>query len=77
MRLIGKISLFIIIVFTIYFIVSQIIYLFYQHHYNRQTIIRAKQVVSQLKKTATGTNRDTRTNWTGKAEAEKMNEARK
>ena len=77
MKLFGKIVLCIIIVFIMYFVFVQVMYLCYQQHYNRQTTILAKQVVSQLKKTTNGTNGNTYTNWTGEAEVEKMNEAKK
>lgn len=77
MRLIGKIVLCIVIVFVIYFVGSQIIYLFYQHHFDRQTTIRAKQVVSQLKTPTNGTNGNTCTNWADEAGAERMDETRK
>lgn len=44
---------------------------------NRQTRSRYKQVVSQLKKTTNGTTWNRCTNWTGEAEAERMDETKK
>jgi hypothetical protein len=77
MRLFGKIVLCIVIVFIMYFVFVQVMYLCYQHHYNRQTTVLAKQVVSQLKTPTNGTNGNTCTNWADEEGAERMDETRK
>jgi hypothetical protein len=77
MKLFGKIVLCIVIVFIVYFVFVQVMYLFYQHQSNRRATIRAKQVVSQLKTPTNGTNGNTCTNWADEAGAERMDETRK
>lgn len=48
MKLILKICLLILILLVLYVAVTQIATLLYQRHYNRISLIRAKQVVAEI-----------------------------
>jgi expansin (peptidoglycan-binding protein) len=48
MKLMIKTCLLILTLLILYFVVTQIATLLYQRHYNRITLIRAKQVVTEM-----------------------------